>query len=187
VDVRPALDGPRQLYERMVAMPMARRVFRSTNFEPLSMLPTAGMKAQVSESIEVWKQIQAGAKASSNAKPASSTDAPTQDLSVTERQAAELAEKFSSIRKKCSVQEKSVGNCGDDDSCAKASLDWTLCAAPVLCGVQHEAFRKALEDGGSEEQIASALESVTACVGWQASVRKVAKSKYPEAFERATA
>jgi cytochrome c heme-lyase len=177
VDVRPALDGPSQLYERLVAMPMARRVFQSTPFEPLPMLPSTSMKAQVSESVRVWQQIQAGAK-SSKAKP--SSDSLEQDLSITERQARELARQFAAIRANCAIQEKSLANC--NDNCDRASLDWTLCAAPILCALQHEAFRKAVE-GGSEAQISSALESVTACVGYQASLRKAAKSKYPKSFQ----
>lgn len=47
VDVRPALDGFRDLADRLVQMPLARLTGKS-NFAPLSLWPSPTMKARVS-------------------------------------------------------------------------------------------------------------------------------------------
>lgn len=170
VDVRPALDGPRQLYQRVLAMPLARNVFQSTPFLPLPMFPTANMKSQVSESAQVWTQIQAAA--ASNAGPCSS-------IEMTEAEARDLAARFSAIHSKCALQEKVLNEC--QDNCDKASLDWTLCVGPILCRLQHETFREALQ-GDSEDQITSVLATVSDCVAWQSSQHKAAQEQYPKLF-----
>lgn len=184
VDVRPALDGPMQLYERAVAMPLARRVFQSTQFQPLPILPSTNMKSQVKESVEVWQQIQAGAKMKGQRTAA---EVEVNTFAVSESEARELAQKFANARSKCSLQEQALNGCdelkdeGGDNGCGRASLNWTLCVAPMLCALQHGAFQGAVRSG-SDDQITSALATVTECVALQSAQHTAAKSKYPQFF-----
>ncbi|KAL7548237.1 hypothetical protein ACHAWF_011529 [Thalassiosira exigua] len=73
VDVRPAADGPREIWGRLVTMPLARRGCRSmlecllyrgegsgekSAFDPLPLMPSESLKKGVKESEEVWEGIQ---------------------------------------------------------------------------------------------------------------------------------
>jgi cytochrome c heme-lyase len=184
VDVRPALDGPIQFYERAVAMPLARRLFQSTQFKPLPILPSANLKSQVNESVEVWQRIQAAAKMKSQG---TATEVEVEKLAVSESEARKLAQKFADARSTCSPQERALNGCdelsgkGGDKDCGRASLNWTLCVAPVLCSLQHRVFQDAVRSG-SDDQITSALANVTECVALQSAQHASAKSKYPQLF-----
>ena len=170
VDVRPALDGPNQLFQRVLAMPLARHVYRSTSFLPLPMLPTFHMKSQVNESVQVWKQIQAS----------SQTEDVLKLSDLTEAQAVDMAAKFSSIRSKCKVQEKMLNEC--QGNCDRASLDWTMCAGLTLCPLQHETLKTALLHD-CESDITTSLTNLSNCVAWQSTQHKEAQKLFPGLFK----
>jgi len=101
VDVRPALDRPSALWNRIVTMPYAQQIAQSTKFAPLPLWPTPDMKSQVSESVQVWKRIQqqAGGKDSKESYL-------VQSNKLEEHQAKELAERFGRILRECSQQQQ---------------------------------------------------------------------------------
>lgn len=178
VDVRPALDGPSQLWNRIVTMPAAIFLKQSTNYEYLPLRPTPEMKSQVQESVSVWASIQAAAKGKSlgdNNNDASKT--------LSKEQAQALVQDFAKAMKACPAQQKRLTKCTSDDDCAKASVDFTLCLAKTLCPVQHTAFTKALQDDESpsehaDARIESALEIVNDCVLHKTAQRNQARQEY---------
>ena len=181
VDVRPALDGPYPLYERILAMPLARNVLHTTAFDPLPLFPTSHMKSQVHESVQVWNQIQASAAAKHRKLDENLSSDGNDDNVVTEEHARDLIEKFQTIRSKCRLQEQLLQQCQDD--CDKASLNWTMCASPMLCQLQYTSFRDILQ-GDSEEAIATALTTLSDCVAFQSSRHRVAREKFPHLLQK---
>ncbi|KAL3809492.1 hypothetical protein ACHAXA_007963 [Cyclostephanos tholiformis] len=72
VDVRPAVDGPHEIWGRVVLMPLARRGCRSmlecllyggrgfgdrSNFEPLPLIPSNSLRESLKDSEAVWENI----------------------------------------------------------------------------------------------------------------------------------
>lgn len=182
VDVRPALDGPSALWNRMVTMPYAQRIAQSTKFVPLPMRPTPDMKSQVSESVQVWKNIkqQAGGKDSKESSV-------TQSNKLEEHQAKELAERFGRILRECSQQQQKMNKCHSEQDCARASMDLTMCMAKLVCPLQHESLVQALttdDDQHGDGKIEVALNHVNECVLLQNQRHAAAKEQYPNLFQR---
>lgn len=172
VDVRPALDGPAQLWNRVVTMPWAQWKGK-TSYEYLPLRPTGEMLSQVKESVQVWANIQAAA----SGKQAEEDSLPR----LTEDQAKALVKDMGKALKTCTKQQKRLNTCQSDDDCAKASLDYTLCMSKTLCPLQHQAFTKALQDDSSAQadaKIESALEVVQTCVVQKTAQRNKAREVF---------
>ena len=183
VDVRPAADDGSLIWSRLVTMPYARRFAEQrSQFEPLPLPPSATMKSQVAESVTVWQQIQASKRQPQNDDTTSETAATS---SITEEHARELASKFAAMRKNCQAQQYTMDRCGNDDECARASLDLTLCLGQHLCSVQHKALTERLV-ADDDAAIDDALQRVGDCVTLQTESRQAAKEKYPAIFSAET-
>lgn len=159
VDVRPALDSIQLFYDRAVRMPMAQ-VSGTTSFEPLDLLPSASMKSQVTESLKVWDSIQ---KAAKERQEEGSLPPP-----ISEEEAIALSETFRKAISGCSQSKLALEKCDSDDSCAKASMSFTVCIGKVLCPLQHQSMIQALtmdeQTKEYEARVESALENLQACV-----------------------
>ena len=181
VDVRPAADDLSLIWYRLVAMPYARR-FATTpsRFDPLPLPPSTTMKSQVAESVTVWQNIQAAKRQQENedATSDSTTSAPSK---VTAEQAKELASKFAAVRNDCRALQNAVDRCANDDECARASLDLTVCLGQHLCSVQHKALVERLK-ANDDAAIDAALQRVGDCVVLQTERQQAAKEKYPLVF-----
>jgi len=186
VDVRPALDGPTLAWNRVATMPYARRVARSTQFEPLPMFPTNDMQSQVQESVQVWKSIQANAKGGSDGQEQDDTTtvAGGGAGAVTESDARELASSFAKIRGACHVAASRVDECDSELDCAKASMDLTTCMGKIVCPLQHAALVSALGGSdGNDAAIDAAITSISECVALKSSRKAEAKEKFPNLFK----
>ena len=172
VDVRPALDGPSELWNRIITMPLAR-VQHKTKYEYMPLPPTSEMKSQVKESVSVWASIQAAAAG----KAQEEEDA---NFRLTKEQAQALVEDFGKGLKACMAQQKRLNACKSDDDCAKASVDYTLCLSKTFCPLQYQAFTKSLQDDSAhaDAKIESALEIVQNCVVQKTSQRNQARKDY---------
>ena len=169
VDVRPALDGPSQLWSRAVTMPSAQ-LQKTTSYEYLPLRPTPEMKSQVQESVSVWASIQAAA----SGKPTENDDS----LTLTKQQAEALVQDMGKALQNCPAQQKQLSTCTSDDDCAKASLDYTLCLSKTLCPLQYSAFTKSLQDDDAEAKIETALEVVQNCVVHKTAQRNQARKDH---------
>jgi cytochrome c heme-lyase len=179
IDVRPALDGPTQLWNRIVTMPLARRNFlgnNKTKFEPLPMFPTRDMKSQVSESVSVWQSIQLAAAASKTKEETEGEAGQSDQHSafknippLNDKDAIELAKNLSRALQECRQAQAAIDNLSDDNddddssSYAKASMDLTICLGKILCPLQHSALTQAAR-GDNEDKIEAALASLNDCV-----------------------
>lgn len=174
VDVRPALDGPDNLWNRVITMPLAQ-LRQSTKYHYLPLSPTSEMRSQVKESVSVWASIQAAAsgKAQEGEEDGSS-------LPLSKEQAQALVQDFGRALKACPVQQKRLNTCESDEDCAKASVDYTLCLSKTICPLQHQAFTKSLQDESAhaDAKIESALEVVQNCVVQKTSQRNEARKEY---------
>lgn len=155
VDVRPALDGPEHLFNRIVTMPYARYISHTTNFEPLPMSPSHEMRYQVKESVEVWKSIQATA-----AGPRSTGTSPNNLLTMKE-EAKELARRLERAMSDCQDARAKLDRCDTDEKCLRASMDWSVCMGKILCPKEHAALNKAL---AKDAHVEDALSQMTECV-----------------------
>eukprot|EP00977_Amphora_coffeiformis_P015504 scaffold4528_cov162-Amphora_coffeaeformis.AAC.4 len=173
VDVRPALDGPNELWNRIITMPVAQ-VQHKTKYEYLPLAPTSEMKSQVKESVSVWASIQAAA----SDKAAEEDD--SNDLRLTKQQAEALVQDFGKALKACPTQQKRLNACTTDDDCAKASVDYTLCLSKIICPIQHQAFTNSLQDESADAdvKIESALEIVQNCVVQKTAQRNQARKHF---------
>jgi cytochrome c heme-lyase len=174
VDVRPAVDSPVLAWNRMVTMPVAQQIAYSTDYQPLPLLPTAEMKSQLQESLDVWAQIKA------NAKEKSSMDALKQ--SISDEDAKALAKSFAQILKDCQEASSKMESSKSAEEQQRASLDLTICMAKIVCPLQHKTLVKAL-GSDDENTIEAALDRVTACVVSNTSKRSAAKEKFPGLFD----
>lgn len=177
VDVRPALDDPSSVWSRCVMMPYARFISGSSSFEPLPLRPSPSMKAQVAESIQVWSSIQSDVARSKGGRvPADATaaDVPT----ISEDRARELANLFS--RMDCQQARRAVSECTSDRSCARASMDLTMCMAKIVCPLQYTALVKSLQT--DYDAVDTAMERVSDCVELQTKHHILAKQQHPSAF-----
>jgi hypothetical protein len=169
LDVRPAMDGFMPLWYRMVTMPTARYVTQTARFEPLPLWPTAAMKSQVGESVQV--------SAASNPNQRGST------TELLEPAAQELTAAFAKTVPKCAKARQRLDQCTDDNNdCARASMDWTICMATILCPLQHAALVKALTNDDDKDTMVAALERVNDCVALQTMRHSLARNKFPHLF-----
>jgi hypothetical protein len=153
LDVRPAMDGFMPLWYRMVTMPTARYVTQTARFEPLPLWPTAAMKSQVGESVQV--------SAASNPNQRGST------TEILEPAAQELAAAFA----KCAELQQRLAQCIDDkNDCTEVGIHWTMCLSTILCPLQYEALVATVASKDNKDTLA-AVERVHDCVTkryWQA-------------------
>jgi cytochrome c heme-lyase len=180
VDVRPAADGPAQVWNRVATMPYARHVAGNATFEPLPMLPPSTMQSQVKESVAVWQSIQAAAAAKQKTRGDNNNNPLSESMS--EAQAKELAQNFATMLTNCRKAQAAVVECETEAECARASIDLTLCMGQNVCPLQHEALIKFLsadDDGAIEE----ALTRVNECVTLKTQQHALAKEKYPKVFQ----
>jgi cytochrome c heme-lyase len=177
VDVRPALDGPVPAWNRVVTMPYARRVAKSTAFEPCPMMPSAGMKSQVKESVQVWAGIQQQA--------ASKTTQSTSAAEMTDERAQKLARDFAKGIGDCRKARQRMDECDSEVECAKASMDLTTCMGRILCPLQYQTLVGELDKLKSDDDtITSALERITECVALKNGEHATAKKLYPHMFTK---
>jgi len=180
VDVRPALDGPVEAWNRVVTMPYARRIASSTAFEPLPMRPTEDMRSQVMESVQVWESIQV---ATAEKKKADDADKmPIPDIS--EKDAGILARNFSQALTKCRVVSEKVKNAESEMDLVKARMDLTICMAGIVCPTQHTSLVQALADqsASQDEKIETAVGEISECVYMKTGEHRAAREKYPKLF-----
>lgn len=195
VDVRPAADSVSEVWGRMVTMPLARRGCRSilecvlfkgegnardkSDFEPLPLRPNDSLKESLSESKQVWDNIQkdaanqkgVGAKdggkacasdsledekkvedVSSAAEQGRKTvDVKVDEEKFTKEEATKVANTFSSILSQCQDSRSALANCNSDEECQKAFMGMTVCAGQFMCPLQHSSLLNALESHGSAD------------------------------------
>lgn len=176
IDVRPALDGPEQLFARAVQMPY--KVWnRDTTFTPLPLKGTPEMATQVQESINVWQMIQESTKPS--AQKEDKAGAMVVDISASE--AKEIAQAFAKVLKTCAAAQKKVDACKSEEDCMQASMDLTMCMGPALCPVQHKTLLKTLGED-DDLRIEAALSTLSECVLFQGEKRQLAKEQHPSLF-----
>jgi cytochrome c heme-lyase len=174
IDVRPALDGPEQLFARAVQMPY--KIWnKQTTFAHLPLKGTPDMASQVQESINVWKMIQEGSK------PKEKVEGGALMMDISESEAKEIAQSFAKVMKTCAAAQKKVSSCKSEEDCMKASMDLTMCMGPELCPVQHKTLRKTLA-GDDDHSIEAALSTLSECVVFQNGKRKLAKEQHPLVF-----
>ena len=169
VDVRPALDGVRPLWHRMVTMPLARHVWNSTSFTPLPMSPTPAMKSQVIK--QRMESLAAG----------NVEEEEIEATILSEQEAQALAKDFEMVTKDCHKAQISLNDCQSQHECARASMDWTICMGKGLCELQHTALAKTLR-GDDHEAIEAAYARVYECVNLKTAQHSHAKIQYPDLF-----
>jgi len=195
VDVRPALDGPSQAWDRFVAMPYARRIAQTTPFHPLPLSPSPDMKSQIGESVQVWQNIQAavagkGKADSSDKSFALSKRHPTLLPEIDETQAKDLAAVFSKARVSCRDAAQRVDECVSDSACAKASMGLTMCMGKLICPLQHGTLVKTLSNDTSDDEkiqeakIETAMANLSECVSLKSRQHAAAKKEYPQLFAK---
>ena len=182
VDVRPALDGPSQLYARAVQMPYAIWTGKS-NYEPLPMKATAEMASQVQESVQVWQAMQDLAKQEKEQQQQQDSvdNMAVKATKISEDQAKIIALNFAKAIKDCKKATKRVANCTSEEDCSKASVDLTMCMGQHICGVQHKNLVQTLETS-DDVKIEAALETLTECVMLKTAERRHAREQHPELF-----
>lgn len=176
VDVRPALDGISPLWHRCAFMPWARHISQSTSFDPLPMLPTKGLKSQVSESVQVWQSIQASVAQSKSGQPAASTISP-----ISEHEARKLVADFTTATQKCQKQRTALNKCASEEECTRATMDLTIGMGQTLCPLQYQTLLQVLQQD-DENTIEAALERVSECVTLKSQQHAVAKQQHPKLF-----
>jgi len=176
IDVRPALDGPEELFARAVRMPY--KIWnKETTFTPLPLKGTALMSTQVEESINVWQMIQDSVK-----EPSIDESRSLENMQITAVEAKEIAVSFSNALKTCSKVQMKVDACQSEDECMKASMDFTMCLGPKLCPVQHKSLVETL-GGDGELEIEAALTTLSDCVAFQGGKRHIAEEQHPSIFK----
>jgi cytochrome c heme-lyase len=181
VDVRPALDGPKEAWSRAVTMPYARHVVKSTNYEFLPLRPTGEMLSQVQESVQTWDNIQAAAAAS---KKAVLDDISKSMPEISEKDAVVLSRDFAQALRDCRETSLRVKNAKSEMDMAKARMDLTICMGKIICPLPHETFIKALSDesASADDNIETAINNVTECVYMKTGEHSAAREKFPKLF-----
>ena len=205
VDVRPALDGPSELWGRMVSMPLAIRGCASivdcvlgggegqekkSEFEPLPLIPSDTLKLSMDDSKEVWANIQQDSKQKIEDDNKAVTVAT--DVSVvTEAEAMQIADTYATILKQCENVKVQLQNCGSDAECRKAFMGMTACAGKVMCPLQHKSFADTIKevsvgkdiDEKTSAKINIAFDTLSECVANNDSKASVAREQHPEVFQ----
>jgi len=176
VDVRPAVDSPILAWNRLVTMPYAQQIEKSTDYEYLDLVPSPEMKSQLQESLEVWSKIQASAKEKKE----------RQDMlnAITEEDAKHLAQSFAQILKDCQVATQKMDASASDEEYQQASLDLTICMSKIVCPKEHETLITAVTSDDEHGKVEAALDSVTGCVVQNTTRRSLAKQKFPTVFDQ---
>jgi hypothetical protein len=205
VDVRPAVDGPSELWARMVSMPLAIRGCASivdcvlgggegkekkSEFEPLPLVPSDTLKQSMEESKKVWENIQKSAK--EIVEEGKVRDSSEMEETITEADATKIAESFATVLKDCQAVSAQLKNCNSDAECNKAFMGMTACAGKVLCPLQHKSFAETLEGVSSGKELDEmttakiniAFETLGECVASNDRKASVAKKQYPDLFEK---
>uniref|UniRef100_A0A7S4HPN8 Holocytochrome c-type synthase n=1 Tax=Odontella aurita TaxID=265563 RepID=A0A7S4HPN8_9STRA len=200
VDVRPAMDGPGEVYDRAIAMPYARRVAKTTQFEPLPMMPTSALRDQVGESHRTWEAIQEKAREGKEAcqdGPKTIVVGKEEDeeaeVKISAEEAQSLADTVNSMLGSCREAQAAIQACSGDAECARASLALTMCMGQIACPLQHKAVDKSLHadhDPNDEKAVEEynmrldkALENISACVAGVGERTAIARMVHPGAFE----
>lgn len=186
VDVRPALDGPKEFWSRAVTMPYAQTVAKSTKYESLPLRPTEQMRSQVPESVQTWANIQAAA-AESRKKAAEITKSlpeVAEKVDISEKEALVLSYDFAQALRDCRETSLRVKNAESDMDKAKARMDLTICMGKIVCPLSHETFIKALKDESAtaDDNIEAAINSMTECVYVKTGEHSAAREKFPKHF-----
>jgi signal transduction protein with GAF and PtsI domain len=147
----------------------------------MPIMPTSELKSQVQESVQVWDSIQQNAKRQQQEREQSSMPR------ISEKEAMAIGQSFHQALKDCQAQQQKVNECSDEQECARASMDLTLCMAKLWCPLQHAAVVSALQqDDSSEEEydarVSKALENVSECVTNTSQRAQLAKQQHPDAF-----
>jgi len=155
VDVRPAVDSLENILCRILSMPYARFIGKTTTFEPLSMLPTRELKKQrKKENKTTWEVIHHFVKKKNDG---SSILLPSfllgkVDISVEEKddncmsleEAMNITTSFASMLEECKHIQKNIDECIDESECMKASLSLNMCMAKNICPLQYDTVTKIL-------------------------------------------
>jgi len=211
VDVRPAADGVGELWGRLVSMPLARRGCRSmlecvlfkgegsgrrSEFEPLPLAPSEGLKTNVEDSIKVWDNIQKSAAAKSE-KEVEKEEATTETTTaapaaISKTEAAEVASSFSKILSSCRDRKADLQSCDSDEECKRAFMGMTVCAGQFMCPLQHSSLMASLENHSGEAndemveaKIDTAFQVLGECVANYDKRAKDAREQFPEVFDEA--
>lgn len=180
VDLRPALDSPVQLWNRLVTMPFAQNFSKSTSFEYLPMLPTADMQSQVKGSVQVWQDAKAIA-----AKQGEEENANSHALRISDKEARELAKSFGKMLGDCRSAQEELNNCKSEKEYGMKSVDLTICMAKIICPSQHERLLETLQDedsASSDTKLEAALEDINECVLMKTQRHAAAREQYPIYF-----
>jgi hypothetical protein len=185
VDVRPALDGPREFWNRAVTMPYAQNVAKSTKYESLPLRPTEQMRSQVPESVQTWANIQAAAAASKKAAADVTKSLPEiTEKDISEKEALVLSYDFAQALRDCRETSLRVKNAESEMDQAKARMDLTICMGKIVCPLPHEAFIKSLTDESAtaDDKIEAAINDMTECVYVKTGEHSAAREKFPKHF-----
>lgn len=203
VDVRPAADSVENFLGRAITMPYARRIEKTTKFEPMPILPTKEMKEQIGESEKVWENIQKSVEQGKKSieaksmilKPDDIPDDQKKDfnLDITDEEAKSIAKSFVTMLDNCKSAQELVNECKDEAECARVSLALTMCLAKVVCPIQQGAVAEALNadnfDPNDEKAAAeynarfeTALENMSICVTGKGERAAIARERFPDKF-----
>jgi cytochrome c heme-lyase len=189
IDVRPALDQPQSLWHRLVTMPYARLVARSTSYQPLPLRPTVDMKSQVSESVRVWEQIQKRRNQAVEQPPPDPVDLGVDIPIISEQEARSVVEGFAKVLRDCThlnAKLKSISTSPNpsESDLAKARMDLNLCMGQILCPVQHTALTQELSKSSpgsqsNDQVLEAAMNSLTECVFLRTTQHAAAQVQHP--------
>ncbi|KAL9188963.1 hypothetical protein ACHAXT_011453 [Thalassiosira profunda] len=173
VDVRPAADGPSEIWGRMVTMPLARRGCRSmlecvlfkgqgsgkkSDFDPLPLAPSESLKQSLGDSKVVWDNIQkdAAAKKGVGAKD----EACASDALEGGREVADVASAAESGRQ---TMQSAPGIEEDVQMTKVEAKDLAGTYAQILTSCEES--KLALKNCASDEECRRAFMGMTVCAG----------------------
>merc|ERR1719296_293353 len=169
VDVRPAADGPGEVWGRMVSMPLMRRGCRSmlecllfkgngsgpkSDFEPLPLRPDESLKNTLGESQAVWESIQ---KDAAEKKGVGAKDEACASNSLAGEDAKDVAEIAASGR--ASIDDPPA----DPMTSAVDAAAIATTYSKILSACRES--RDALKNCASEEECNRAYMGMTVCAG----------------------
>ena len=175
VDVRPAADGPAEIWGRTVSMPLARRGCRSllecvlfkgegnarerSDFVPLPMSPSESLRRGLGESKEVWSNIQkdAAEKKGVGAKDGGGPCASDPPGGAGTVEAGDVS------RAARSGRESVDGAPADVDVPESEARELAAAYSRILSGCAEQ--KAALRDCSSEDECKRAFTGMTVCAG----------------------
>jgi len=125
VDVRPAIDSPSELMQRVVSLPYALYLSdnKPTELELLPLRPSTTLETQVEESQNVWDTV-------INNKTTMSEE-EQQQTTISKQEAKELAILFGMALQDCEASQTKMANCDSDMECQQAALDTLQCYGKI--------------------------------------------------------